>query len=158
VLDYERVFNLWSGSMCDYSLHTVASRPAKAGDLLVTTSFSGFYDIRGFCSKNEPSVAVCLMPGTELAFRTIPSRHRVLTPLVWLGVYRHIDSKLARFRQVSFDDQIHDALEFSNGEVELVTALRRGLEATVLQLPATAGGDHTATKHNSVVLQTEAVW
>jgi hypothetical protein len=144
--------------MCDYSLHTIASRPAKTGDLLVTTSFSGSYDLRGFCAKNEPGVAVCLMPGTELAFRTIPARHRVLAPLVWLGVSLRIDSKLARFRQVSFDDQVHDALEFANGEVELVTGLRRGLEATVLQLPAAIGGDRSATKHNSVVLQTEAVW
>ena len=26
--------------MCDYSLHAVASRPAKVGEMLITTSFS----------------------------------------------------------------------------------------------------------------------
>jgi len=53
--------------MCDYSLHAVASRPAKVGDMLVTTSFYGT-STRGFAAKEEPAVAVCLLPGTELAF------------------------------------------------------------------------------------------
>ena len=53
--------------MCDYSLHAVASRPAKVGDTLVTTSFYGTAT-RGFAAKEEPGVAVCLLPGTELAF------------------------------------------------------------------------------------------
>jgi hypothetical protein len=53
--------------MCDYSLHAVASRPAKVGETLVTTSFYGT-STRGFAAKEEPGVAVCLLPGTELAF------------------------------------------------------------------------------------------
>jgi hypothetical protein len=53
--------------MCDYSLHAVASRPAKVGETLVTTSFRGTAT-RGFAAKEEPGVAVCLLPGTELAF------------------------------------------------------------------------------------------
>jgi hypothetical protein len=53
--------------MCDYSLHAVASRPAKAGETLVTTSFYGTFT-RGFAVKEEPGIAVCLLPGTELAF------------------------------------------------------------------------------------------
>src|SRR5689334_17630058 len=54
-------------SMCDYSLHHVASRPARVGDKLVSTSFvnSG---TRGFAAVGEPNVAVCLLAGTELAF------------------------------------------------------------------------------------------
>lgn len=143
--------------MCDYSLHTVASRPAKAGDLLVTTSFSLSHDLRGFCAKDEPGVAVCLMPGTELAFRAEPTRHRVLAPLIWLGIMGHIDSKLARSRQVRLGDKVHDALEFSNGKVELVTALRRGLEATVLQVPVMIEGAPPAARHNSIALQRESV-
>jgi hypothetical protein len=57
-------------SMCDYSLRHVASRPARAGDKLVSTSFvnSG---TRGFAAVGEPNVAVCLLPGTELAFEEI---------------------------------------------------------------------------------------
>ncbi|MGH6702971.1 MAG: hypothetical protein ACRECG_06165 [Bradyrhizobium sp.] len=145
--------------MCDYSLHTVASRPAKAGDMLVTTSFNATQFngtiSRGFCAEDEPDVAVCLMPGTEVAFATEPTRHGVLAPLLlWLGVGR-IGSKLARFRKVNLDYQAahHDALEFSNGKIVLVTALRRGLEATVLQLPVMIDGDSSATKHNSISSQ-----
>ena len=53
--------------MCDYSLHNVASRPAKVGDKLVTTQFFNSCT-RGFSAIGEPNVAVCLLPGTEVAF------------------------------------------------------------------------------------------
>ena len=52
--------------MCDYSLHNVATRPAKVGDKLVTTRFSSSWT-HGFAAIGEPNVAVCLRPGTELA-------------------------------------------------------------------------------------------
>jgi hypothetical protein len=54
-------------SICDYSLHNVASRPARVGDTLVIKSFDGTFT-RGFAAITEPNVAVCLLPGTELAF------------------------------------------------------------------------------------------
>jgi hypothetical protein len=50
--------------MCDYSLHLVASRPAKVGDKLVTTEFNNSLT-RGFAAVGEPHVAVCLLPGTD---------------------------------------------------------------------------------------------
>jgi hypothetical protein len=53
--------------MCDYSLHAMASRPAKVGETLVTTMFPRT-STRGFAAEGEPGVAVCLLPGTELAF------------------------------------------------------------------------------------------
>jgi len=53
--------------MCDYSLDLVASRPAKVGDKLVTTKFQDSLT-RGFAAIGEPNVAVCLLPGTEIAF------------------------------------------------------------------------------------------
>jgi len=53
--------------MCDYSLHHVASRPAKVGDKLVSTKFTNSIT-RGFSAVGEPHVAVCLLPGTEIAF------------------------------------------------------------------------------------------
>ena len=53
--------------MCDYSLHAVASRPAKVGETLITTTFPRT-STRGFAAEGEPGVAVCLLPGTELAF------------------------------------------------------------------------------------------
>ena len=53
--------------MCDYSLDFVASRPAKVGDKLVTTKFTNSVT-RGFAAVEEPTVAVCVLPGTEIAF------------------------------------------------------------------------------------------
>jgi len=53
--------------MCDYSLDLVASRPAKVGDKLVTTKFQDSMT-RGFAAIGEPNMAVCLLPGTEIAF------------------------------------------------------------------------------------------
>ena len=53
--------------MCDYSLQHVATRAAKVGDKLVSTQFVNS-NTRGFSAIEEPSVAVCLLPGTELAF------------------------------------------------------------------------------------------
>jgi hypothetical protein len=46
---------------------------------------------------------------------------------------------VARFRQINTDrpHSHHDALEFPNGEVVLLTELWEGQHATVLQLPAT---------------------
>ena len=53
--------------MCDYSLHNVATRPAKVGDRLVTKQFADSIT-RGFADVGEPNVAVCLLAGTEVAF------------------------------------------------------------------------------------------
>jgi hypothetical protein len=46
--------------------------------------------------------------------------------------------KVARFRQVNLDQPHahHDALELPDGEIVLVTILREGQRATVLQMPA----------------------
>ena len=65
--------------MCDYSLHLVASRPAKVGDKLVSTSFPET-TTRGFASVDDRNVAVCLLPGTELAFE---NEVRCETPFVF---------------------------------------------------------------------------
>ena len=52
--------------MCDFSLQSVRSRPAKVGDKLVTHNFGT--GTRGFAAVDDSELAVCLMPGTELAF------------------------------------------------------------------------------------------
>jgi hypothetical protein len=51
---------------------------------------------------------------------------------------KKIDHKVARFRQVNKDRPAvhHDALEFPDGQLVLVTRLCEGQKATVLQLPA----------------------
>ena len=55
--------------MCDYSLHGVASRRAKVGDRLVTKRFWNT-TTRGFSAIEEPTLAVCRLPGTEVGFET----------------------------------------------------------------------------------------
>src|SRR5258705_4943348 len=51
--------------MCDYSLHHVATRPAKIEDKLVATKFNNSIT-RGFAAVGEPHVAGCPLPRTEL--------------------------------------------------------------------------------------------
>lgn len=122
--------------MCDYSLQDIASRPAKVGDELVSTSFRDMLT-HGFASPKEPAVAVCLMPGTEVAFAAAPVEYAGLLPFL---PYRRIENRVARFRQVNlkYPTAHHDALEFPDGKVVLVTALKEGQRLTVLQLPAGA--------------------
>src|SRR6516165_871244 len=55
-----------SAAMCDYSLHQVKSRPAKVGDKLMTINFRT--GTRGFAAPEDSTTAVCILPGTELAF------------------------------------------------------------------------------------------
>ncbi|MGO8975400.1 MAG: hypothetical protein ACLQNV_17975 [Steroidobacteraceae bacterium] len=121
--------------MCDYSLHLVASRPAKVGDTLIATDFARSIT-RGFAAVGEPDVAVCLMPGTELAFESNVQYDRALS----LFGKARVEHKVARFRQINMADPNvhHDALEFPGGQIVLVTRLTRGQRATVLQMPPTA--------------------
>jgi hypothetical protein len=57
--------------MCDYSLETIKTRPAKVGDKLFTRRFSSATG--GFCAPEDIHVAVCLLPGTELSFAYLAS-------------------------------------------------------------------------------------
>jgi len=125
--------------MCDYSLHGVANRPAKVGDKLVSTNFINSFT-RGFTEVGEPKVAVCLMPGTELAFEHDVEVDHIFGRLMPRLGFGKTGQRVARFRQVNLDrpDTHHDALEFPNGKIVLVTRLRAGQRATVLQLPAGA--------------------
>src|SRR5262245_18249960 len=52
--------------MCDFSLYSLRSRPGQVGDKLITHDFGT--GTRGFAAVDDLNVAVCLMPGTELAF------------------------------------------------------------------------------------------
>jgi hypothetical protein len=119
--------------MCDYSLHLIASRPAKVADRLVSTDFAASIT-RGFTESGNPDVAVCLLPGTEIAFDDTVVYDRAFS---MFGKAR-IEHRVARFRQINMDDPHvhHDALEFPGGQVVMVTRLLPGQKATVLQLPA----------------------
>jgi hypothetical protein len=119
--------------MCDYSLQLVASRPAKLGEKLISTRFSSSVT-RGFASVEDRNVAVCLLPGTELAF----DNEVECEPVRAFRSRRHFGHKVAQFRQVNLalPNTHHDALEFPDGKSVLLTELCEGQRATVLQLPA----------------------
>jgi hypothetical protein len=117
--------------MCDYSLQNVKSRPAQVGEKLTTRNFGA--GTRGFAAPGDPSTAVCVLPGTELAFSqevTLISAGNPGAAMPGGGV--------AIFRQVNKEQALthHDALEFPDGRIVLLTLLCEGQEAVVLQLPA----------------------
>jgi len=123
--------------MCDYSLHNVATQPAQIEDKLVTTKFKRSIT-RGFAAVGEPDVAVCLLPGTEIVF----DENVECEPSFGIGILpnKKIGHRLARSRQINIDNPVlhHDALEFPDGQMVLLTRLCVGQRATVLQLPAVA--------------------
>ena len=86
---------------------------------------------RGFAPTGDRGVAVCLLPGTELAFDH-PVNANVPLGAHCTAVFRQVN-KTIRYTH-------HDALELPNGQMLLLTQLAEA--ATVLQLPikfATAG-------------------
>jgi hypothetical protein len=118
--------------MCDFSLQSVRSRPAKVGDTLVTHNFGT--GTRGFAAVDDSELAVCLMSGTELSF----AEEVAILPHGLLGWGRKtIGHRTAIFQQINKDKLAahHDALEFPDGRIELLTLLREGQVATVLQMP-----------------------
>jgi hypothetical protein len=119
--------------MCDYSLHSVKSRPAKVGDKLTTHNFGT--GTRGFAAAEDMNVAVCVFAGTELSFA-----EKVKCLPTGLIAWRDkiIEHKTAIFRQINKEKVAthHDALEFPDGRIALLTTLFEGQQATVLQLPA----------------------
>ena len=136
----ERLSHLGSSGMCDYSLHNITSRSAKVGDKLITRDFGT--GTRGFAGSEDKNVAICVRPGTELSF----VREVKCQPIgILCGPDKVIKYKTAVFRQINKERVAanHDALEFPDGEVRLLTTLSRGQEATVLQLPA---GAHLAAE------------
>jgi hypothetical protein len=119
--------------MCDCSLHSIKSRPAKVGDKLTTRDFDT--GTRGFAPSEDASVAVCVRPGTELSFV-----REVTCQSIGMSGWRDkiIKHKTAIFRQINKERVVthHDALEFPDGQIVLLTCLREDQEATVLQLSA----------------------
>jgi len=134
--------------MCDYSLTHVKSRPAVVGETLMTANFNT--GTSGFRGKDK-DVAVCLLPGTELAFEK-PITHRPRNPY---GIYNEeveTNYMTAIFRQINKETKIthHDALEFPDGETVLLTLLAPDQHAKVLQLPAAPKTEKEAEEQKRV--------
>jgi hypothetical protein len=133
--------------MCDFSLQSVRSRPAKVGDRLVTRDFGT--GTRGFSASDDPGLAVCIRPGTELAFASDVA----CLPAGLLGwKTKTTNYRTAIFRQVNKDKMAahHDALEFPDGRIVLLTLLCEGQAATVLQLPAQPASSEEARQQERV--------
>jgi hypothetical protein len=137
--------------MCDYSLESVRSRPAKVGDKLTTREFGT--GTRGFAAAEDVRVAVCVLPGTELAFSSAVTVRYPLFVAGWK--VETLGHATAIFRQVNKNEprKHHDALEFPDGRIVLLTRLSEGQEATVLQLPAqpASAGEANAQTHIAYV-------
>ena len=128
--------------MCDYSLQAYKSRPAVVADKLETKKFghgtTGFVSQTAAPCEADADVAVCVLPGTEMAF----DAPVVFSPNweTWncdnLETTTHTT---AIFRQVEkgVKNTYHDQLEFPDGSTAMLTRLVGGQKATVLQLPAT---------------------
>lgn len=121
--------------MCDYSLQSIRSRPAKVGDILTTRDFGT--GTCGFAAAEDAGVAVCLLPGTELAFSSAVTIVEPGARFFASWRVRTLDHATAIFRQVNKHDPRvhHDVLEFPDGRIVLLTHLCEGQKAAVLQLP-----------------------
>jgi hypothetical protein len=112
---------------------------------------------RGFAAVGEPHVAVCLLPGTEIAFE----ENVECEPSFGIGSLpnKKISQRLARFWQINLDNAVtrHDALEFPDGQVILLTCLREDQHATVLQLPAAPRTAEEAGEHRRVCQHAERI-
>jgi hypothetical protein len=133
--------------MCDYSLQGVASRPAAVGDKLTTRNFGT--GTRGFAAAEDRNTAVCLLPGTEIAFA---GEVAIESPRFFGQSVKTLKHSTAIFRQIDKDTPHvhHDAVEFPDGQIVLLTALREGQQATVLQLPARPTTEREADEQRRV--------
>ena len=135
--------------MCDYSLSAFRSRPATVGDKLVTKNMGS--GTRGFVAVEDEnkcpseSTAVCVLPGTELAFDV---------PIMVYGSLfsKEREATTAIFRQINKDNKHvhHDCLELPSGEQVLLTFMCEGQRATVLQLPAAPKTEQEAFEQKRV--------
>ena len=133
--------NIGGIPVCDYSLQAVASMAAEQNQRLVSHDFTT--GTNGFSPADSPigrpRLAVCLLPGTELAFdEPIKLRHFYSPTGFPKDEFEAAQHRTARFRQVDPDipHTHHDAFETPDGSIVMLHWLVAGQAATVLQLPA----------------------
>jgi len=126
--------------------------------MLMTARF-GNSSTRGFAAVGEPNVAVCLLPGTEVAFEKEAECNHVFGRLLPNLRFGKTGQKVARFRQINVNNPHthHDALEFPDGQIVQVNSLSEGQCVTVLQLPAsiTTSGASVAEEQQLASLVTD---
>ena len=130
--------------MCDFSAQAAKKREAVKGDKLVVAKISSH--TTGFVDINDQSMAVCILPGAELAFGKSVRAQKVLHSSTLVGMIKAafrpkaevVEAKnVATFVQVNKDDPNthHDALLFVDSAVILLNELEHGQTATVLTMP-----------------------
>ena len=130
--------------MCDFSLHTLKSRPAKVGDKLIIHNFGT--GTTGFAAPDDLTTAVCVRPGTEIAFDKAIEVNNA-----FFGTKKK-PTRVAIFRQINKETVVahHDALELPDGTTFLLTCMPEGQTATILQLPAAPRNEQEAIDQERV--------
>jgi hypothetical protein len=90
----------------------------------------------------DPNTAVCVLPGTELAFDRSIDANGCLEGYQ-TAIFRQVNPAVAYTH--------HDALELPNGKIVMLTGLAEGQAATVLQLPAAPKTNAEADQQHRVV-------
>ena len=116
-------------------LHIRKTNNLATPDFFALTTRNFGTGTRGFAASEDASGVVCVLPGTELSF----AGEVTCSPtglLAWRE--RVIKHRTAIFRQINKEMAVghHDALEFPDGQIVLLTLLRKGQQATVLQVRA----------------------
>jgi hypothetical protein len=121
--------------MCDYSIKAASTRDAAKDDKLVVHDFG--CGTKGFVSRTgDQDVAVCVRPGTEIAF---DEPIKVVETGFFMVGFKVVEyPATAVFAQVNKDVERmhHDCLQFADGRQVMLTKLTGGQTARVLQLPA----------------------
>jgi hypothetical protein len=96
----------------------------------------------------------CAASGTEVAFEKEVKCEHALGFFPISKPVKKVGEKVARFRQVNKDQPHvhHDALEFPDGQIVLLTKLCEGQHATVLQLPAAPRTEREAEQQKRVAV------
>jgi hypothetical protein len=137
-------------TMCDFSLQHAKSRPAAVADKLVSHNFGR--GTIGFKSVDDPvgdATAVCILPGTELAFdapiklRWHSDESRSIHGRFTTAIFRQKDKDKPHVH--------HDVLEMPDGQQILLTLLEEGQNAIVLQLPAIPKTEQEAAEQKRAV-------
>ncbi len=137
-------------AMCDFSLKALKSRAANVADKLITHNFGT--GTKGFADPSDVETAVCVLPGTEIAFDDLVVKD---SGSFFVGWSRETTThKTAIFRQINKDSEHmhHDCLEFPDGSQVLLTQLESGQHATILQLPAAPKTEQEAKDQERLVV------
>jgi len=106
--------------MCDYSLELYGSRPAREGEVYVTTRFpSGSI---GFASPGDPNTAVCMQCDTQLVLTDMPEDMRTR-----LAIGAEAEATFAQAETGAY----RDGLRLASGRFVSLQELRPGVHAYI---------------------------